>query len=114
MGSYNAGDVLLVAVRMRRNAASKVRPVMVVDTVDNGALLVCPISSRPPDGAPAFPIGLGDFAAGGLDLFEESYLLPFHICQISAREVIGKKGRLSPGVVEGILQIYRKRSPKRR
>ncbi|MGB4235445.1 MAG: type II toxin-antitoxin system PemK/MazF family toxin [Methanoregulaceae archaeon] len=104
MGSYYPGDVLLVPVRMGRRAAGKVRPVVVIGTGDQGFLLVCPVSSRPPAGAPALPLGLDDFAEGGLDLFGESYLLPSHACRVPAREVVGKKGRLSPGAVERILQ----------
>lgn len=103
MGSYRVGDVLLAPVRMGRNSTGKVRPVVVVGTGENGELFVCPVSHRPPSDAPAIPFGLDDFAEGGLDLFGESYLLSTHICRVAVPEIIGKKGRIRPGIVEGIL-----------
>lgn len=103
MGSYRTGDVLLAPVRIDRNIAGKVRPVVVIGTAENGVLFVCPVSSSPPSDAPAIPIGLDAFAEGGLDLFGESYLLSTQICRIPVPDVIGKKGRLRPGIVEGIL-----------
>ncbi|NYT20467.1 MAG: type II toxin-antitoxin system PemK/MazF family toxin [Methanomicrobiales archaeon] len=103
MGSYRSGDVLLAPVRMDRTLTGKVRPVVVIGAGENGMLFVCPVSSRPPSDAPAVPLGLDDFAEGGLDLFRESFLLSTIICRISIADVIGMKGRLRPGIVEGIL-----------
>jgi len=103
MGHFRTGDVLLVPVRMGRNIMPKVRPVVVVGTGEDGVLFVCPVSHRPPSDTPSIPLGLDDFAEGGLDLFEESYILSTHICRVAVSDVIGKKGRLRPGIVDGNL-----------
>ncbi|NYT16641.1 MAG: type II toxin-antitoxin system PemK/MazF family toxin [Methanomicrobiales archaeon] len=103
MAHFRTGDVLLAPVQMGRHITPKVRPVVVVGTGEDGVLFVCPVSSRPPSDAPAIPLGLDDFAEGGLDLFEESYILSTHICRVAVSDVIGKKGRLRPGMVDGIL-----------
>jgi mRNA interferase MazF len=103
MGRFRTGDVLLAPVRMGRNITRKVRPVVVVGTGEDGVLFVCPVSSRPPSDAPSIPFGLDDFAEGGLDLFEESYILSTHICRVMVSDVIGRKGRLCPGIVDAIL-----------
>lgn len=103
MGHFRTGDVLLVPVRLGRSIVPKVRPVVVVGAGENGVLFVCPVSSRPPSDTPSIPLRLDDFAEGGLDLFEESYILSTHICRVTVSEVIGRKGRLRPGIVDGIL-----------
>ncbi len=103
MGSFRPGDVLLAPVRLGRNGAAKVRPVIVIGTGEDGMLFVCPVTSRPPGDAPAVPLGLNDFIEGGLDLFGESYILSTTICRIAVADVIGKKGHLRDDIVRTIL-----------
>lgn len=100
MGSYVRGDVLLAPVRFGRGGKWKIRPVVVMDKGVNGELFVSPVSSRPPSDSPWLSLRIEDFTEGGLDLFSQSYLLVSRICRITPADVVGKKGRLRPGVLE--------------
>ena len=95
MGHYRRGDVILAAVAFEEPVGAKTRPAIVISAAENGDLQICPVSSRPPAGAPCIPISLNDFSEGGLDLFSESYVLNTRIRTILIGEVIGRKGRLT-------------------
>jgi mRNA interferase MazF len=96
MGLYLPGDVILVPVALDSRSAPKTRPAVIVKALENGRYSVVPVSSRPPSDAVSMPIGVDDFATGGLDLFSESYAMPAHVRIIESREIIGKRGRLLP------------------
>jgi mRNA interferase MazF len=51
---------------------------------------------------PCTPIGLDDFAEGGLDLFSESFVLTSKVTVLRASDVIGKKGRLAADAIDAI------------
>jgi mRNA interferase MazF len=70
-----------------------------------GTLHVCPVSSSEPVDGSCVPLGLHDFAHGGLDLFEESYVLTSSCSRVSAGEVLGKKGRLSDEFMETVIDV---------
>ena len=95
MGQYVVGDVLLAMVALDDRTAPKTRPVVVIRTEEPGRIHICPVSSRPPSDAPCLPLTIDDFATGGLDLFSESYVMTSRVLLLSARAVIGKKGRLT-------------------
>ncbi|MGB7992295.1 type II toxin-antitoxin system PemK/MazF family toxin [Methanoregula sp.] len=99
MGRYVRGDVILASVPFEERHGTKTRPALVVSVRENGDLIVCPISSRPPSDAPCIPIGLDDFSEGGLDLFSESFVLTAKVSTIWAGEVIGLKGRLTADAI---------------
>ncbi|HUH78348.1 MAG TPA: type II toxin-antitoxin system PemK/MazF family toxin [Methanoregula sp.] len=101
MGSYRPGDVVLVSVSIDDPGRTKVRPAVVV-AADGGALIVCPVSSRAPRDAPGVPISIDDFAEGGLDLFGESFVMAARRMAIRSGDVIGKRGRLAPGLLAEI------------
>ena len=96
MGRYQRGDVILAPVAFEERGGAKTRPAIVIFAAENGDVQICPVSSRPPTDAPCIPISLNDFSEGGLDLFEESYVLTTRIRTIRSGEVVGKRGRLSP------------------
>ncbi len=100
MGSYQRGDVVLVPVQIRESGERKVRPAVVVKADEGGDLVICPVSQKPAFDAPSIPIGLPDFAEGGLDLFSESFVLTSHPCRVKPTVVRGKMGRLREEVVE--------------
>lgn len=102
MGTYFRGDVILASVPFDERQGAKTRPAVVVAARENGELVVCPVSSRPPADAPCVPIGLDDFCDGGLDLFSESYVLTAKTAVIPAGAVIAKKGRLAPDSLDTI------------
>lgn len=95
MGQYLRGDALLASVALDNRSAPKTRPVIVVCASADGTVLVCPVSSKPPTDAPSLPLTIDDFAAGGLDLFGESYIMTSRIVTLRSGQVIGKKGRLT-------------------
>ena len=102
MGRFVRGDVILAPVPFEERHGAKTRPAVVVAARENGDVCVCPVSSRPPTDAQCIPIGLDDFAEGGLDLFSESFVLTSKITVLRAGDVIGKKGRLASDVIDAI------------
>ena len=102
MGSYVRGDVILAPVPYDERRGAKTRPAVVVAARENGEVCICPVSSRPPTNTPCIPIGLDDFADGGLDLFSESFVLTQKVTVIRSNEVIGKKGRLTQESIDSI------------
>lgn len=95
MGEYFVGDVVLAPVLFDRSGSVKRRPAVVVAREDGGRLRVCPVTSRASPDLPSVPLEIGDFATGGLDLFEESYVLPSYLATIRSADVVGKKGRVN-------------------
>ncbi|MGA2160958.1 MAG: type II toxin-antitoxin system PemK/MazF family toxin [Methanoregula sp.] len=102
MGRYVRGDVILAPVPFEERRGAKTRPAVVVAARGNGDLCVCPVSSRPSLDTPCIPIGLDDFAEGGLDLFSESFVLTSKVSVLRAGDVIGLKGRLTADAIDTI------------
>jgi len=102
MGRYARGDVILAPVPFAEQRGAKTRPAVVLSAPEEGDLLICPVSSRAPTDAPCVPIGLDDFATGGLDLFTESYILTAKTATLPVRDVIALKGRLVAEAVDAI------------
>jgi mRNA interferase MazF len=103
MGRYLQGDVILAPVAFEERGGAKTRPAIVISAADNGDVQICPVSSRPPTDAPCVPISLDDFSDGGLDLFEESYVLTTRIRTIRSGEVVGKRGRLNTECIASVI-----------
>ncbi|MDO9035936.1 MAG: type II toxin-antitoxin system PemK/MazF family toxin [Methanoregula sp.] len=95
MGRYLPGDVILAPVAFEERGGAKTRPAIVISAAENGDVQICPVSSHPPTDAPCIPISLNDFSDGGLDLFEESYVLTTRIRTIRSGDIVGKRGRLT-------------------
>lgn len=96
MSHYRPGDVVLAPVRFhRREVSDKIRPAVVTGQQNNGRVTVCPVTSRQPDNTPHLTLELDDFATGGLDLFEASYILTGEETSVAVRHIAGKKGRLT-------------------
>ena len=95
MGHYSRGDVVIAPVAFEERGGAKIRPAVVIGTTGQGDVYLCPVSSRPSSDAPSVPISLDDFSEGGLDLFDESYVLTSQVRRIRNGEVIGKRGRLT-------------------
>ncbi|MFA6225452.1 MAG: type II toxin-antitoxin system PemK/MazF family toxin [Methanoregula sp.] len=103
MVCYLQGDVILAPVAFEERGGAKTRPAVVVSASENGDVTICPVSSRPPADAPCIPISLDDFSEGGLDLFEESYVLITRIHTIRSGEVVGKRGRLTQECIASVI-----------
>ena len=96
MSHYRPGDVVLAPVRFhRREESVKMRPAVVIEQQTDGRVIVCPVTSRQPDNSPHLSLGLDDFATGGLNLFEDSYVLLSERTAVTVRSIAGKKGRLN-------------------
>lgn len=103
MGRYQQGDVILAPVAFEERGGAKTRPAIVISAAENGEVQICPVSSHPPTDAPCIPISLDDFSEGGLDLFEESYVLTTRIRTIRSGEVVGKRGRLNRECIASVI-----------
>ena len=105
MGQYSRGDVVIAPVSIDERSMTKTRPAVVIGTVGQGEVYLCPVSSRPASDSPSVSISLDDFSRGGLDLFGESYVLASRVCRIRSGEIIGKKGRLTEETIMAILAL---------
>ena len=98
------GDVVLASGLFPGDR--KVRPAVVVSGEDAAAIIVCPVSSKQPLDAAWVTVDLHDFAEGGLDFFNESYVNLGHRCRIRPSAIVGKrKGRLSGEMTRFICRI---------
>lgn len=102
MGKYVKGDVLLASVALDDRTPAKTRPAVVIETEVQDRIRVCPVSSKQPSDSSSIPISIDEFSSGGLDLFQESYVMTSRVLTIHLREVIGKKGRLTAEVTAEI------------
>lgn len=103
MGHYFRGDVVIAPVACEERGGIKTRPAVVIGTGDRGEVYVCPISSKSSTDAHCVPITIDDFSDGGLDLFNESYVLTSRVFVIRSGAVLGKRGRLTPESVSSVL-----------
>lgn len=95
MGHFARGDVIIAQVPCFGRAAAKLRPAVVIGTDGNNDLLVVPVSSQPSTDSPSLPLSLDDFLEGGLDMFNESYILFSYVSTIHPSDVAGKRGHLT-------------------
>jgi mRNA-degrading endonuclease toxin of MazEF toxin-antitoxin module len=103
MGHFVRGDVIIAQVQCFGRSGAKLRPAVVVGTGLNNELLVVPVSSQPSTDSPSIPLSLDDFLEGGLDMFNESYILYSHVSTIPPGSVVGKRGRLTSEYTDLVL-----------
>jgi mRNA interferase MazF len=104
MSHFQKGDMIIGSVSFEERSGPKVRPCIVVAAGDNNVLFVCPVSSRPSYDECSVPLSILDFYTGGLDMFEESYVLPSRVLKIKSGDVLGKRGRLSDQCILRIIK----------
>ena len=102
MSSYCPGDVILAPFPFAGEHGNKLRPALVIGIVA-GDPVCCPIRSNPRAGAICIPVGIDDFASGGLDLFSESYVQVDTVRTIRTGTVVAKKGRVLPEYLAQII-----------
>jgi mRNA interferase MazF len=102
MGNYSWGDVVIAPVACEERGGVKTRPAVVLGMTEKGDVYLCPVSSKPPSDAPCVSISLDDFSEGGLDLFNESYVLTSRVRMIRSGDVMGKRGRLTQEAFQAI------------
>ena len=102
MSGYSAGDVVLAFIDFGRGNGGKIRPALITGKTAKGCYNAYPVTGREPDGQPYIPVGLADFEYGGLDMFEDSYILVSIPVEIRRNLIKGKKGRLSRILLEKV------------
>ena len=103
MAQYSPGDVIIARVPFVGTGGAKVRPAVIIGLEEGNILKVIAVSSRPAGDAPCIPVSLEDFISGGLDMFEESYVLLSRVQRIGLSDVAGKKGHLNPAFMDDLL-----------
>jgi len=103
MGLFVRGDVIIAQVPCFGMSAAKPRPAVVIGSTPDNNLLVVPVSSQPSTDSPSLPLSLDDFREGGLDMFNESFVLFSHVSTIQPREVIGKRGHLTSEFIDRVI-----------
>lgn len=95
MGTPSVGDVVLVKFPFSDLSASKLRPAVIVASVERNDVIVCQITSRPYTSRRAVIIANADFARGSLE--RESYARPDKLFTASTSIVVRTIGSLSIG-----------------
>ncbi len=99
------GDVILAPFRLGNTTYP--RPLVILAMADDESLHVCPVTSRRPSDMPALECSIHHFQTGGLDLFEDSYILVHEIGIISNKSIRTKKGVLEPDYFSIVLECVR-------
>lgn len=101
MKGCKPGDVILAPFCLGNSTYP--RPLVVLSVKGDNTLQVCPITSKRPMNTPAVPCAIHDFCAGGLDLFDDSYILIHNQGTIPEHFVRHKKGTLEPDYFRTLL-----------
>lgn len=105
MKGCKPGDVILAPFHLGNSTYP--RPLVILSVPGVDALLVCPFTSKHPMNTPAIPCTMHDFCEGGLDLFDDSYILIHEQRTITERSVRHKKGTLEPEYFRSLLDAAR-------
>lgn len=101
MKSCKPGDVILAPFRLGNSTYP--RPLVILSVTGDATLRVCPFTSKRPANIPAIPCAIHDFCEGGLDLFDDSYILIHEQGKIKEQSVRRKKGTLEPDYFRTLL-----------
>jgi len=102
MKGYRPGDIILAPFRLGNSTYS--RPLVIIRVADDENLHVCPFTSRCPSDVPALECSIHHFKKGGLDLFEDSYILIHEVGTIHKKSIRTKKGTLEPDYFRTVLE----------
>ncbi|WP_157200074.1 type II toxin-antitoxin system PemK/MazF family toxin [Methanogenium cariaci] len=107
MKGCRPGDIVL-APPFRLGNSTYPRPLVILSVAEAEEMQVCPVTSRPPpSGSPALACSLHHFREGGLDLFEDSYILVHKQGTIRERSIRYKKGTLESDYFRTVLESAR-------
>ena len=102
MKGCRPGDIIIAPFRLGNSTYP--RPLVILDIADDENLHVCPVTSRCPSNVPALECFIHHFQKGGLDLFEDSYILVHEVRTINQKSIRTKKGTLEPDYFKEILE----------
>ena len=95
MGTFAAGQVVIVHFPFSDLTASKLRPAVVLAEAGPGDKILCQITSKSYGDNRAIPLDAADFARGSLRL--ASYARPGKLFTAHSSLVAGQAGELHPG-----------------
>jgi mRNA interferase MazF len=95
MGTFAAGQVVIVHFPFSDLTASKLRPAVVLAEAGAGDWILCQITSKSYGDTRAIPLDAPDFARGSLHLV--SYARPGKLFTAHRSLIAGQAGELRPG-----------------
>lgn len=104
--SLRVGTVVLVTFPFSNLKGKKVRPALVLATVEFGNLILCQITSKPYSSKTAICIKSSDFAKGNLPIV--SYVRPDKLFTADVSIIRNAAGELAPKTKNRILQDVRR------
>ncbi|WFN35583.1 type II toxin-antitoxin system PemK/MazF family toxin [Methanogenium sp. S4BF] len=105
MKGCRPGDIILAPFRLGNSTYP--RPLVILAIANDEDLQVCPVTSRRPSDTPAMECSIHHFQKGGLDLFEDSYILLHETGTIRKKSIRSKKGTLEPDYFTAVLERVR-------
>lgn len=100
--SVGVGSVVLVTFPFSNLKGQKIRPALVLATVEFENLILCQITSKPYSSKTAIRIELSDFSEGGLPVV--SFVRPDKLFTADASIIKGNAGYLSEKMKKRVLQ----------
>ncbi len=101
----SVGSVVLVAFPFSNLKGQKIRPALVLATVEFKNLILCQITSKPYSSKTAIRIKSSDFAKGGLPVI--SFVRPDKLFTADATIIKNTAGELTPKIKDKILMTVR-------
>ena len=100
MGTFAAGQVVIVRFPFSDLTASKLRPAAVLAEAGRGDWILCQITSQTYGDPKAIPLGAADFVRGALRI--TSYARPGKLFTAHSSLVAGQAGELETGKFKAI------------
>ena len=112
MGTFTAGSVVLIPFPFSDLSRTKLRPAVILATVEKGDCILCQITSQPYDSR-AIELNQADFAAGSLQ--RTSYARPGKLFTAHYSLLQFEAGKLTPNTLhalrEQVVNTIRGESP---
>jgi mRNA interferase MazF len=101
MGAFTAGSVVLIPFPFSDLSATKLRPAVVLTTLDKGDCILCQITSQPYD-TQAVELNQQDFAEGSLQRI--SYARPGKLFTAHESLLQSEAGKLAAATLQAVRQ----------
>jgi len=101
MGKFIVGDVVAVPFPFSDLSGKKLRPALVLATVEHDDVILCQITSKPFASKRAIAVNTGDFQSGGLPA--ASYIRPDKLFTAESTIILKNKGTLRPQLLGTVL-----------
>src|ERR1017187_9869938 len=105
MGKFVVGDVVAVPFPFSDLSGRKLRPAVVLVTIEHDDVILCQITSKPFASKIAVEISVADFLEGGLLL--TSYVRPDKLFTAESTLIQKLKGKLNPQSIQKVLETTR-------